>query len=254
MIISKSNKQIKNIRELLESHKERTRQGTFVIEGSRLVSEAEESVIEKVYVSESYISDKEAYIPKNADIEVVADDIFRAVSDTVNPQGISAIVKQPKYSFEDVLEKDIYLMLDDIRDPGNLGTMIRTCEAAGAGVFMSSGCADIFNPKVIRSTMGSIFRVPFVICDLKEAIGTLKKEHVTVCAATLDGAVPYHDADISGRAAYIIGNEARGVSADIIKASDIGIKIPMKGCVESLNAAISAAILLYSRPHGSLDQ
>ena len=276
MITSKNNKNIKNVRALLTSSRERREQGLFVIEGSRLVSEAPAGLIEEVYVSSSFVKNGVECIPCDVDYEVVSDDVFRSLSDTVNPQGILAVVRMPaggQASEESLVNKtdsekepfagqaqghastaglerimggNLYVLLDDIRDPGNLGTIFRTAEAAGARVIMSETCADLFNPKTVRSTMGTIFRVPFAICPVAEAIERLHEEGVTVCAAMLDGSVPYTELDVSGAVAFIIGNEANGVSAAAAEAADRRVRIPMKGRVESLNAAVSAAILMYS--------
>ena len=237
MITSRSNGQVKKIKELIRSPKARAQEGLFVVEGSRIVSEVPAELLAGVYASESYEA------PEGA--EIISDDVFKSISDTVNPQGILALVRQPERSFEDMKKLSLYVLLDDVRDPGNLGTIIRTAEAAGAGVIMSPECADIFNPKVTRSTMGSIFRVPWAVMPLEEAIKSLRKEGVLVAAAALDGAVDYKEIT-APRRAYIIGNEARGVSPEIQALSDARVKIPMKGQVESLNAAISAAILMYS--------
>ena len=145
-----------------------------------------------------------------------------------------------------VAESKLYVILDDIRDPGNMGTIIRTAEAAGAGVIMSPGCVDLFNPKVIRATMGSVFRVKMAVCDPLEAVKVLKERGTVVCAAALDGSVPYKEASYGESNAFIIGNEANGVSLPVQEAADIRVRIPMKGRVESLNAAVSAAILCYN--------
>lgn len=247
MITSKSNQKIKRVKALMASAKERREQGLFVIEGSRLVSEAPAGLIEEVYVSSSFVKSGVECIPCDVDYEIVSDDVFRSLSDTVNPQGILAVVRIPAGGMEKVIGADLYIILDDVRDPGNLGTIIRTAEAAGARVIMSETCADLFNPKTVRSTMGTIFRVPFAICPVAEAIERLHEEGVTVCAAMLDGSVPYNELDASGAVAFIIGNEANGVSAEAAEASDRRVRIPMKGRVESLNAAVSAAILMYSR-------
>ena len=246
MITSKSNQQLKKVRQLLDSAKERRKQGLFVIEGTRLVGEAPQELIESVFISAEYQKNGGS-IPEGTEAEVVADDLFRSLSDTVNPQGILAVVRQPSTSLDEVMGAQLYVLLDDIRDPGNLGTIVRTAEAAGAGVIMNEGCVDIFNPKVIRSTMGTIFRVPFAICNMVEAVEQLKSRGVTVCAAVLDGSIPYRELDTDGPAAFVIGNEANGVSGEVAGACQVRVRIPMKGQVESLNAAISAAILLYSR-------
>lgn len=247
MITSKSNQKLKNVRALLESSKERKQQGLFVVEGSRLVKEVPAKLLREVYVSASFAQNGVECIPCEVGYEVVSDEAFRSLSDTVNPQGILAVVSIPASGMEKVIGADLYIMLDDIRDPGNLGTIVRTAEAAGARVIMSPNCVDIFNPKVARSTMGTIFRVPFAVCPICEAMARLKEEGVTVCAAVLDGSIPYNEMNVDGPCAFIIGNEANGVSPEAADAADIKVRIPMKGMVESLNAAVSAAILMYSR-------
>jgi len=244
MITSKNNQQIKYIRRLLESAKFRDEQGLFVIEGMRLVSQAPAELLEAVYVSESLEREGTGCISADR-VETVSDSVFRSISDTVNPQGILAVCRKPASGMERVSGAGLYVLLDEIRDPGNLGTIIRTAEATGAAVIMSPGCVDIFNPKVIRSTMGSIFRVPFAICDMAEAVKELQEEGVTVCAAALDASVPFAEAAYGHANAFIIGNEANGVRREIQEIADIRVRIPMHGRVESLNAAVSAAVLMY---------
>ncbi|MCQ2530929.1 MAG: RNA methyltransferase [Lachnospiraceae bacterium] len=248
MIVSKSNKQLKDIKKLMDSAKARKEQKLFVVEGLRMTREVPETLLEKLYYSESFFASYDKALVKGEegkDYEIVSDEIFKSLSDTVTPQGILGIVKQPEYQLKDVLGGKI-LVLDDIQDPGNLGTMIRTSEAAGVtGVIMSAGCADIFNPKVIRSTMGSIFRVPFLKADLLKVLEELKKEDYTVYGAALDGAVFYNEIQYGEKSAVVIGNEGNGISAKVLDAVDQKIKIPMAGKVESLNAAISAAVILY---------
>ena len=161
------------------------------------------------------------------------------------------IVKQKKYTVEDIIEKrnkngSCIVVLDRLQDPGNLGTIVRTGEGAGiSGIIMSSDCADIYNPKVIRSTMGSIFRVPFAIShNLPEDIDKLKQGGITTYAAHLKGDL-YHNDVFSRDVALLIGNEARGLSQEVSQKADRLVKIPMEGKVESLNAAIATAILMY---------
>ncbi len=202
-------------------------------------------------------------------MEVVEDQIFRQLSDTVNPQGVLAVVRQPDWSelikakglpaaeaqavcgnelHSSPEEKDPgkILLLDGIRDPGNMGTMIRTAEAAGVrAVYMSEDCVDLYNPKVIRSTMGSIFRVITVRADLENIISQLKQSGIKVYAASLKAEKTYKEADMSG-SAIIIGSEAAGVSEAVMNAATDLVIIPMAGKVESLNAAVAAAVLMFS--------
>lgn len=183
--------------------------------------------------------------------QVVSDSVFKKISDTVTPQGILAVVKQKKYSVDDIIanrRKDgsCIVVLDRLQDPGNLGTIVRTGEGAGiSGIILSSDCADIYNPKVIRSTMGSIFRVPFAISEnLPLDIDKLKKDGITTYAAHLNGEV-YNRGVFTKDCALLIGNEARGLSDAVAEKADKRIKIPMEGKVESLNAAVATAILMY---------
>ena len=177
------------------------------------------------------------------------DDLFDQVADTVTPQGILGMVDMPVYSLEEILNSRsrLYLMLDDLRDPGNLGTMIRTSEAAGvAGVIMSKGTVDLFNPKVVRATMGAIFRVPFIYVDsLPETIMQMRKKEISVYGTILEESRVYDDPDYTKPSAVVVGNEANGISREVRESLSGRIHIPMEGSVESLNAAVAAAVVLY---------
>lgn len=248
VITSTSNEQIKYIVQLKEKAKVRRTEGKFVVEGIKMFSEIPTEDLVSVYVSESFVSTNPL---KNINYQIVSDNVFKKISDTVTPQGILAVVKQKKYTVEEILasrnkKKSCIVVLDRLQDPGNLGTIVRTGEGAGiSGIIMSSDCADIYNPKVIRSTMGSIFRVPFtVVEDLPNAIEQLREDGVTTYAAHLKGE-DYNKADLSKDVAFLIGNEARGLSNEVSAKADKLIKIPMEGKVESLNAAVATAILMY---------
>ncbi|MBQ9030668.1 MAG: RNA methyltransferase [Parasporobacterium sp.] len=247
MITSKTNQQLKNIKKLLSSSGERKKSGLFVIEGVRIVREAPENLVEAVFVSEEY----QGQVPSSAACQVVERKIFRELSDTVTPQGILAVIRRPDWKLraDEYLQEENpsgrVLLLDGIRDPGNLGTMVRTAEAAGVRIiFMSPDCVDLYNPKVIRSTMGSIFRVPAVVSDLESVIGRMKKQGTCVYGTSLSAERSFRDADLSD-AGIVIGSEASGVSEKVLSAASELIRIPMEGKVESLNAAVSAAILMF---------
>ena len=139
------------------------------------------------------------------------------------------------------------MLLEDIQDPGNLGTMIRTGEGAGVdGIIMSKGTVDIYNPKTIRSTMGSLYRVPFAyVQELFEAIRSLQENHITVYAAHLRGKQYFDEIAYEGGSAFLIGNEGKGLTAEVSEQADCYLKIPMEGKLESLNAAVAAALLMY---------
>lgn len=250
MITSASNEQIKNIIQLKEKAKVRKQKKQFVVEGVKMFSEVPKEKLKAVYVSESFLKDNEEKL-QDVSYQVVSDNIFKKVSDTVTPQGVLAIVTQSVCSLEDILkvrnkEKSCIVVLDRLQDPGNLGTIIRTGEGAGiSGVVMSPDCADVYSPKVIRSTMGSIFRVPFtVVDDLPSAIDRIRAAGVTTYAAHLQGE-DYNKGAFGKDIALLIGNEARGLSREVADKADQWIRIPMEGTVESLNAAVATAILMY---------
>lgn len=255
MITSTSNQQMKNLSALMKKSKERKEQGVFVVEGTKMVAEAPEEWIKHIYMSESYektASHQELLHQlkqKGISVETVAENVFKSVSDTQTPQGILAIVERPVYSLEQMLQGDKthLLILESIQDPGNLGTMVRTGEGAGiTGIIMNKTTVDIFNPKTIRSTMGSIYRVPYYIAqNLEETLEVLKDKGVNLYAAHLKGTASYDEADYTGSTGFLIGNEGNGLSDTIADIASQYIKIPMEGQVESLNAAISATLLMY---------
>ena len=181
--------------------------------------------------------------------EVLEDRIFEYVSDTKTPQGILCIVKQRRDRLEDIIKKEnpLIMVLENLQDPGNLGTIVRTAEGAGvSAVLMSAGTADLYNPKTIRSTMGSIYRIPCIVStDLPGDIGKLKHAGVTVYAAHLKGTQSYSQADYRGGTAFLIGNEGNGLTDETAELADRYIRIPMCGQVESLNAAVASSILMY---------
>lgn len=248
MITSTSNQQMKNLSLLMKKAKIRNEQGIFIVEGRKMAEEIPVGWLEKTYVSESFLKENEAFLA-DWEYEVVSDSVFKAVSDTQTPQGILCLVKKPEYKLEQLLAGDSthLLILESIQDPGNLGTMLRTGEGAGiSGVIMNQTTVDLFNPKTIRSTMGSIYRVPFYVAkDLKETIKDLQKQGISVYAAHLKGTLCYDEPDYKKPSAFMIGNEGNGLSDEIAACADTYIKIPMQGQVESLNAAISATLLMY---------
>ena len=248
MITSAGNQQMKNLVLLMKKAKARNEQETFVVEGRKMAEEIPDGWLIKTYVSETFERENELFL-KGRDYEVVSDSVFKAVSDTQTPQGILCLVKKPSYRLNDLLsDKNAHLLIvESIQDPGNLGTMLRTGEGAGiSGVIMNQSTVDLFNPKTIRSTMGSIYRVPFFVTDdLEQTILELKSQGIKVYAAHLKGTLCYDEPDYRGASAFLIGNEGNGLADVVADCADTYIKIPMQGQVESLNAAISAALLMY---------
>lgn len=254
MITATSNKRIKWLVTLSEKAKERKKEGVFLVEGIKMFEEATEDYIKEAYVSESFLSkyseDKELMQKlQKISYEVVSDEVFRKISDTKTPQGILCVVKQYSYTLEDLLQKEnpMLVLLEDIQDPGNLGTILRTAEGAGVdGIIMTRETVDIYNPKTIRATMGSVYRMPFIYVDsLKETIQALQKNKVSVYAAHLQGKNYYDAFDFRKGCAFLIGNEGNGLRKETADLADSYLKIPMEGCVESLNAAIATSLLMY---------
>lgn len=250
MITSTANQQVKQIIQFNKKGKHRNAQDVFVVEGTKMFLEAPRERIVKAYFSESYVKKQlRGKLAEDIPCEVVEDSVFGNMSDTQTPQGVLCLVKQCHYSLKELLEKKnpLLLILENIQDPGNLGTMMRTAEGAGVdGVILSSGCVDMYNPKTIRSTMGSIYRVPFFLAkDLQEVLGELKKEGIRIFAAHLEGSRSYGGEDYTRGTAFLLGNEGNGLSPDLAACADTCIRIPMEGKLESLNVAVASAILLY---------
>ena len=238
MITSSGNKKIKDLAALIKMSNARKKYNAYIIEGIRMFKELKKDEILDVFASESFEAENVKILSEiYPEYETVSDRIFESVSDTKTPQGVMAVVKRKEYTLEKILEKrdtsHSLLILDSLQDPGNLGTLIRAGEGAGiTGIIMNETTVDIYNPKVIRSTMGSIFRVPFIyVKDLKEVIEKLYSKYDA----------PDYKKDI----AFIIGNEAAGSAKGVLDIVEDKVKIPMLGEVESLNAAVAGSILMY---------
>ena len=253
MISSSGNIQIKEIIKLQKSAKHRRKEETFVIEGRKMFEEAKElQLIKKAYVSEAYYRETTEENPdyfKEVPYEIISENVLKEISDTVTPQGIIAKVKMPKYELESFFqgEKIKLLFLENLQDPGNLGTIMRTAEGAGmTGLILSKGSVDFYNPKTVRSTMGSLFRVPFVYVDnFAQTLQQAKEQGITLYAAHLQGKKDYDKEQWNKKSGILIGNEANGLSTQAAELADVKIKIPMCGKLESLNASVAAGILMY---------
>ncbi len=250
MITSTGSAQVKHVISLLSKAKARREDKEYVVEGIRMVSEVPSDALVKVYMSETFAGNNGNSYGDKA--EIVSDNVYNHMSDTKTPQGIMAVVRMREYTLSDIVSgkengAPLILCVENLQDPGNLGTIIRMGEAAGAsGIIISSNSVDVYNPKVIRSTMGSIFRVPYLITDnLLETIEELKNNGIKVYAAHLDGKGAYTDMDYTGGTAFMIGNEGNGLTDEAAAKADCFVKIPMAGKVESLNAAIACTVLAF---------
>ena len=250
-ITSGSNPRIRRLVELRKKGKLRRETGTFVIEGTRLCTDTPREYILEVYATESWLQtagDAEKRLLQDHPLTILSEEAMAKAADTATPQGILCLARMPSYRREDLLRGcPLLLVLEDIQDPGNLGTIFRTAEAAGAtGIIMSRGTVDLFHPKVVRATMSATFRMPFYIGeDLCAELDALRREGISSYAAHLGGKRPYDALELTKGCAFLIGNEGNGLSETLTAAADEKIIIPMQGGAESLNAAMAAGILLF---------
>lgn len=252
-ITSKDNPEYKNTLKLTQ-RKHRDREGLYLIEGIKPLRDALALgvPVRRIFVAEG--ADAEGF---PGDItEILAEDLFARLSDTETTQGVIAVAEQPAggEKLPHLLQESRILVLDRIQDPGNLGTMIRTAEAAGmSGVVLLKGCTDVYSPKVVRAAAGSLFRMKILTGISEESfLEEASAGGVRLAVTALEGAADYRDADYSGRCAIVIGNEGRGVSRNLIDHADLKIKIPMAGAIESLNAAVAAGIIMYESQNSNV--
>lgn len=240
----------------LKRRKARETERKYLIEGIRLCEEALASnapIEQLVFCRESIDrNDRLAHLFENArreNVPIQETDwrAFKGMSDTETPQGVLGVVRMPIWDRQTLLQSNRpLLVLDRIGDPGNLGMIIRTAEAAGAaGIFLTSGSVELYNPKVVRATMGAIYRLPvFQQEDGPALLRELQTHRIPVWAAHIDGA-PFYTCRVTGAVALLLGNEAFGVAPDLLARADQTVTIPMAQPVESLNIAVAAGILLY---------
>ncbi len=259
MITSTSNPRVKNLIQLQKKGKARREQQVFVVEGIKMVLEAPKERLKEIYMSESFAKDEAHYkaARKKAEqsgcfMEVLSDKVFKEASDTMTPQGIMAVVSMKTCRWQDLVgaktkEEKLILVLESLQDPGNLGTILRTGEGAGIdGVILNKTSVDPYMPKVIRSTMGSIYRMPVAIADnLTEVIEEMRGNGIRVYAAHLKGKKSYYEQDYRKGTCFMIGNEANGLTDELANMATDYILIPMSGQVESLNAGVASALLMY---------
>ncbi|MBO0960134.1 RNA methyltransferase [Neobacillus sp. MM2021_6] len=242
-IESVNNSKVKQWKKLL-TKKERDKSGTFLIEGFHLVEEAlkqGEQILE-VIVSEK-VDLPPRWDPAGTPVTLVTDEISNLLSETEAPQGIYAVCRQ---TVSEAGEAKTFLFIDAVQDPGNLGTMIRTADAAGIdAVIVGRGSVDIFNSKVLRSAQGSHFHLPIIRGDLHEWINKLEEKNIPVYGTALEGASAYTDISSGDSFALIVGNEGNGVGKDILSSTTANLYIPIYGKSESLNVAVATGILLY---------
>lgn len=251
-ITSKDNELIKHIRKLKDK-KYRDESNEYVVEGVKLVEEAvkENAKIKQIIVCEDTTRTYE--IPTHIMLEIakyecisVSDKIFNIITQVTNPQGIMAIIEKNAQNAKIDYTQEIIVVLDDVQDPGNLGTILRTVDSIGLNqIIVSKGTADAFNSKVVRSTMGAIFRIKIIeVENLAQAIKEMRKHHFKLMVTSLQTKNSIYDIDFNKKI-IVIGNEANGVSKEIQDMADEKAKIPMLGRTESLNASVAAGVVMY---------
>lgn len=251
-ISSKDNSLIKHIKRLKEK-KYRDEYGEYIIEGLKLIKEAIQENVDIKHIvvcdgcdNSEMIESHLKYEMARLDFIYVPQNIFKLLSDVENPQGILAVIGKTSKEIDIDINEDIILALDDIQDPGNLGTILRTADSVGLKqIIVSKGTADAYNPKVVRSTMGAIFRVKVIECEiLKETLKTLQKQEYKLMTTSLKAKKTIYEVDYKKKI-IVIGNEANGVSKEILNLADEKVIIPMLGKTESLNASVATGVILY---------
>ena len=261
-LITSGENQIYKAAAQLKQKKYRDEQKKYLIEGPNLIREAlqnggeiETIIRSSEFPEEDFETEKLDPALTDAEVAVMSSGLFRKLSDTETPQGILAVVRKKIYPEEEFFaadpavsyHKSNIIVLDRLQDPGNIGTILRTADAAGyMGAILLKGTADIYSPKIVRAAAGSLFRLPVLLTDTPDQVVRLLKEHDRriICTA-LSCSRYYYDVELAENTAVIIGNEGNGVCEEFLNRSDIVVKIPMEGTVESLNAAVSAGILMY---------
>ncbi|KGX84826.1 TrmH family RNA methyltransferase [Pontibacillus marinus] len=241
MITSVQNKTVKSWRKL-QKKRDREKEQSFMVEGFHLVEEAVNSSwdVKEIIVREDVDLPNEWQSYKWFS---VTDEVFNAITETEHPQGVAAVInmREPEWgNFSRVL------VLDAIQDPGNLGTLIRTADAAGFdAIIAGKGTVDPYNDKALRSTQGSIFHIPVFQGDLKEWLPYIKDKGLSIWATSLKNANEYHTVEPTSPVALLVGNEGAGVQEEYLQFADQSVTIPIFGQAESLNVAIASGILMY---------
>lgn len=250
LVTSKDNPSIKLYRKLSDSKKSRKENGLFVLEGARLCFDSSVFPMIKLLIitEKAYKKYCDKILLSDDSIIMISDELGDKLSDTMNTQGVFAICKFPeKTELCDFIKNGgKYIVLDSLQDPLNIGTIIRTADALGIDGVILCRCCDLYNPKVIRGTMGSIFRIKIIESDFEDVVSEFKRKNITSFAAVVDkSAKSLVDCDFSSGCAAVIGNEGNGLSENDIELCDDKFTIKMHGSIESFNASTAATIILW---------
>lgn len=247
-IESSQNSQVKHWKKLVSVRKERDKSGEFLVEGFHLVEEAlhNKSNVLALIVREGTTIPTTWNVDDLNLIEITMD-IAKEIAETEHSQGIYAHCAQTVSNEEEQQNWKRVLMIDAVQDPGNVGTMIRTADAAGIdAVILGKGSADAFNPKTVRSGQGSHFHIPIIKADLMEWVQACKDKEIPIYGTSLDDSITFNHVKPQPEFALIMGNEGSGLSPELLEQTDMNLKIPLYGQAESLNVAVAAGILLYT--------
>lgn len=246
-IESKQNALVKHWKKLVSAKKERDKTGEYIVEGFHLTEEALKNKDQVIHI----IKREDVEIPREWSLDdvylvEVTDSVAKEIAETETSQGIFAHCKQREISGSEQAKWSKLLLVDSVQDPGNIGTMIRTADACGIdAVILGKGCADLYNPKTLRSAQGSHFHLPVIRGNLAELIEKLKERHIPVFGTALENAVDYRKLDKTESFALLVGNEGSGVHQALLEKTDQNVVIPIFGQAESLNVAVATGILLY---------
>ncbi len=246
---SAQHRSVKRLRRLVRQTKARSSERAFVVEGTKLVDEAQRSGLD---VEELFICPDDSVVDvvvraqsMSTDVHLLRPELLRSSLDAVNPQPVAAIVSSPSWEISDLRTDAPVLVGVELQNPGNVGTVIRTAEAAGcAGVVLCTPTVDCLNPKAVRAAAGSLFRLPVVTTTFNDALAVFRRQQRSVIATVPSADANYDEIDVT-TAALLLGNEPRGLASDVIDCADMTVSIPMGGEVESLNVAAAAAVLAF---------
>ena len=253
-ISSLQNHRIKKLLLLQQKSSERRREGLFVVEGQREIQHCLEGryVFEALYCCPDYIGDEARALIQQMDSGVrrfeVTKEVYEKIAYRGSTEGMMAEVRMPHRSLDDLHLGDcpLIVVLERVEKPGNLGAVLRSADAAGAdAVIVCDPLTDLYNPNLIRSSIGAIFTVPSVACTTEECIAYLKAHGISILTAQLQDSSLYYDTDMRGATAIVMGTESTGLTTKWREAADAHIRIPMLGRLDSLNVSVSAAILLF---------
>lgn len=252
ILSSLKNQQVKDWRALNKSREERNRQGIFLAEGEHMAIEALKTGKARALLVCDTLTMRYAHALSEAQNQGIQtyflpETVMNVLSDAKTPQGVIAVCKLPTTEILKSLENEILVALDDVQDPGNVGTILRTLDAVGfSGLIVTRGSADPFSPKALRASMGAVFRIPIYISEsLSDTLTGLRSEGCEIMAGALNGEPFYSRGSDARKICVVIGNEGAGISPSVLACATKRVTLPMRGGAESLNAAVACAIILY---------